>query len=99
MPGEIRPSAPDGPHPIDPKDPIEGLARGLSVACAQGYSILREQLDTGLQGVAMVLRDRRGVAIAALGMTLHVESWPRDRIVAQLVPAMSETAQSLRPML
>jgi IclR family transcriptional regulator, pca regulon regulatory protein len=65
----------------------------------QGYSILREQLDTGLQGVAMVLRDRRGVAIAALGTTLHLESWPRERIVAELVPAMSDTAQSLRPML
>jgi IclR family transcriptional regulator, pca regulon regulatory protein len=65
----------------------------------QGYSILQEQMDTGLQGVSMVLRDRRGTAVAALGMTLHVESWPRDRIVTQLVPAMSETAQTLRPML
>lgn len=65
----------------------------------QGYALLRDQLDTGLQGVAMVLCDRRGTAIAALGMTLHLEGWPRDRIVAQLVPAMSETAQSLRRML
>ena len=65
----------------------------------QGCAILRDQMDTGLQGISMPLPDRRGTAIAAIGVTLHITGWSRDRIIAELVPAMSETAQSLRRML
>jgi IclR family pca regulon transcriptional regulator len=65
----------------------------------QGYAILRDQMDTGLQGVSMALRDRHGIAVAAIGITLHVTGWSRDRIVAQLIPSLSDTAQTLRRVL
>jgi len=71
----------------------------LRHARAQGYWIHEGHLDVGLQGVAVPLRNRQGAAVAALGITLHRESWPQERVVAELVPALGETAQSLRSLL
>lgn len=64
-----------------------------------GYWVIEENLDTGLLGVAMAVRNTRGATVAAVGMTLHVQSWPRAAVVAKLVPALSETVQAIRPLL
>ncbi|MDL9999360.1 IclR family transcriptional regulator C-terminal domain-containing protein [Variovorax sp. J22P240] len=64
-----------------------------------GYWIIEEHLDPALLGVAMAVRDRRGVAVAAISITLQMRSWSREQVIARLVPALSETAQSLRPLL
>jgi len=50
------------------------------------------------RGVAVMLKDRHGKCLAAVGMTLQVSNWPREEIVAKLVPALRETAQTLRPV-
>lgn len=53
-------------------------------------------LDAGLTGIAVPLRDRRGRSVAALGTTVQRVHWDHARIVAQLLPGLRETAQSLR---
>ena len=65
----------------------------------QGYWFIAGQLDAGLTGVAIPLRDRRGRCVAAVGMTVQTVQWNSDRIVAQLLPALRETAQNLRSIL
>jgi IclR family pca regulon transcriptional regulator len=57
------------------------------------------QLDVGLSGVATVLRDRHGDCKAAIGMTLQSQTWPPELISARLVPALLDTAQTLRPLI
>jgi IclR family transcriptional regulator, pca regulon regulatory protein len=64
-----------------------------------GYWIIEEHLDPALLGVAMALRNRRGAPVAAIGITLQMQTWSRESVVARLVPALSETAQALRPLL
>ncbi|MEJ8826622.1 IclR family transcriptional regulator C-terminal domain-containing protein [Variovorax humicola] len=64
-----------------------------------GYWIIEEHLDPALLGVAMTLRNRRGEPVAAIGITLQMRAWSRESVIAKLVPALSETAQSLRPLL
>jgi IclR family transcriptional regulator, pca regulon regulatory protein len=68
-------------------------------ARAQGYWFTAGQLDAGLTGVSTALRDRRGRCVAAIGMTVQSLQWTPQRIVAQLLPALEETAQNLRPVL
>jgi IclR family pca regulon transcriptional regulator len=75
------------------------FTRHVRAARETDYWIIEEHLDPALLGVAMALRDRRGVAVAAIGLTLQMRAWPREQVVAKLVPALSETAQSLRPLL
>lgn len=64
-----------------------------------GYWIIEEHLDPALLGVAMSLRNRRGEPVAAIGITLQMRAWSRESVIARLVPALSETAQALRPLL
>jgi IclR family transcriptional regulator, pca regulon regulatory protein len=68
-------------------------------ARAQGWWSTAGQLDAGLTGVSVALRDRRGRCVAAIGMTVQSLQWTPQRIVAQLLPALEETVQSLRPVL
>ena len=56
-------------------------------------------LDTGLTGIATLLRDRYGECHGALSMTLQSTHWPLARIEAQLVPQLMETAQTLRAVI
>jgi len=64
-----------------------------------GYWIIEEHLDPALLGVALAVRDRRGAPVAAISMTLQMHAWSREQVIAKLVPALSATAQSLRPLL
>jgi IclR family pca regulon transcriptional regulator len=79
-------------------DPDEFL-RHVREARELGYSIIEEYFDPALIGIAMPLRDRRGTAIAAISMTLQMSAWPRETVTRQLLPVLSQTAQSLRPLL
>ncbi|MDM0117035.1 IclR family transcriptional regulator C-terminal domain-containing protein [Variovorax sp. J22R133] len=64
-----------------------------------GYWIIEEHLDPALLGVAMALRNRRGEPVAAIGITLQMRAWTRESVIDKLVPALSQTAQALRPLL
>ncbi|MBX3606704.1 MAG: hypothetical protein KF788_15600 [Piscinibacter sp.] len=61
--------------------------------------ITEQMLDASLLGVAVPLLDRHGACKAALGMTLQVVNWPREKVEAQLVPALRDTALSLMPLI
>ena len=64
-----------------------------------GYWMTDQHLDTGLRGIALPLKDRRGECKGAIGMTLQVQSYTGEKIVEKLLPLLREAAQSLRPLL
>ena len=63
------------------------------------YCISAGNLDQGLVGVAVPLRDRHGECKAALSMTLQSSLWDEALIVEKLVPLIIETAQVLRAVI
>lgn len=77
----------------------ETFAEQVRAARRQNYWISVGQLDVGLSGVAVVLRDRHGDAKGALGMTLQSTTWPEARIIDSLVPLLQDTARDLRGLL
>ncbi|ACB33704.1 transcriptional regulator, IclR family [Leptothrix cholodnii SP-6] len=77
----------------------ESFTEEVRLARHQDHWMSVGQLDVGLTGVSTVLRDRYGECKAALGMTLQSAAWPPEQIVARLVPALLETAQTLRPVI
>ena len=68
-------------------------------ASALGYWITEQLLDIGLGGVAVTLKDRHGKSVAAISITFQVAAWSHEAIIEKLVPALTETAQTLRPLL
>jgi IclR family pca regulon transcriptional regulator len=63
------------------------------------YCISAGNLDQGLVGVAVPLRDRHGECKAALSMTLQSSLWDEALIVEKLLPLIIETAQILRSVI
>jgi len=68
-------------------------------ARANNFSVSVGNLDVGLTGVAVPLRDRHGECKAALSMTLQSSLWPEELIVEKLLPSIIETAQVLRSVI
>jgi len=63
------------------------------------YCISIGNLDQGLAGVAVPLRDRHGECKAALSMTLQSSIWSEEKITEKLLPLIVETAQVLRAVI
>ena len=63
------------------------------------YCVSVGNLDQGLSGIAVPLRDRHGECKAALSMTLQSSLWNEDLIVEKLLPLIIETSQVLRAVI
>lgn len=68
-------------------------------ARALGYWYTEQQLDAGLRGIAVALKDRRGECKGAVGMTLPIHPLTREQVVDRMLPLLQEVAQALRPLL
>ncbi len=63
------------------------------------YCVSVGNLEQGLSGIAVRLRDRHGECKAALSMTLQSSLWNEDLIVEKLLPLIIETSQVLRAVI
>lgn len=73
--------------------------RLVLAARKNSYCISVGNLDQGLCGVAVPLRDRHGECKAALSMTLQSSIWSEEAIIEKLLPSIVETAQVLRSVI
>ncbi len=79
-------------------DPQRFLAN-VHQARSMGYWMTDQQLDLGLRGIAMPLKDRKGECKGAIGTTVQSQSYTADEMVGKLLPLLREAAQSLRSIL
>jgi IclR family pca regulon transcriptional regulator len=79
-------------------DPVQFRA-DVVAARALDYWIAEQQLDLGLRGLAVALKDRKGECRGALGMTLQLSAMSREQAVERLLPPLREAAQALRPLI
>lgn len=63
------------------------------------YWVAEQQLDLGLRGLAVPLKDRKGECRGALGMTLQLSAMKREHVIERLLPPLLEAAQALRPLI
>jgi IclR family transcriptional regulator, pca regulon regulatory protein len=63
------------------------------------YWIAEQQLDLGLRGLAVALKDRKGECRGALGMTLQMSLISREQAIERLLPSLREAVQALRPLI
>ncbi len=68
-------------------------------ARALGYWVTEAQLDAGLRGVAVVLKDRKGECKGAVGTTLPMQPLSREQLIERFVPLLQDCALALRPLL
>jgi IclR family pca regulon transcriptional regulator len=81
-----------------PRDPARFRDEVLA-ARAAGHVLTEQQLDPGLRGIAVPLRDRHGGCAGAIGSTMSIQPLTREQTVDRMLPVLRELAQELRPLL
>ena len=84
------------PHSISN---AERLRLEILRARYQGWSLLEQQLQIGVRGVAVLLHDHVGGVVGALSLTMPIAAVTAEDAAARALPALRETAQALRPLL
>jgi IclR family pca regulon transcriptional regulator len=64
-----------------------------------GHWVTEQQLDMGMVGIGLALKDRKGDCHGALSMTLLAQTWNAASMTDKLLPQLREVAQALRPLL
>lgn len=80
---------------VDPQRFLDNVQQARSL----GYWLTDQQLDLGLRGIAMPLKDRKGECKGAIGMTVQSQSYAPEALVERLLPLLQEAAQALRLIL
>ena len=84
--------------PLTITDPAE-FVHNVHAARALGYWVTEAQLDAGLRGIAVPLKDRKGECVGAIGSTMPMTPLTRDQTIERFLPLLQEAAQALRPIL
>lgn len=59
---------------------------------AQGYSLVDEELETGLRSIAVPIVDRHGQAVAGLNLSTHAMRTTREDMCNAFLPALRDVA-------
>jgi IclR family pca regulon transcriptional regulator len=73
----------------------EQLYAEIEKARAAGYALVEQQLQIGVRGIAVPLKDRRGRLVAALSMSIPMGAESAKQALDRVLPVLQETANSL----
>jgi IclR family pca regulon transcriptional regulator len=81
-------------EPLSPRaiSSVDRLRTELRRVAAQGYAIVDRELEEGLRSVAVPIRDRDGVACAAVNLSTHASRRTIDSMRRELLPPLHRTA-------
>ena len=80
--------------PFTLTDPVE-IRQLIDNARADGYAMLTQQLEPGVRGLAVPLKNRYGEAVAALSVSMLMSKESDEASVARVVPVLKSTAHAL----
>lgn len=86
-PGVVLP--PYTPHTLTSK---ARLREKIEQARADGYALIEQQLQVGVRGIAVPLRNRHGEVVAALSTNMPIKNESADAALKRLLPHLQETA-------
>jgi len=75
--------------------PVSELRAEVDEAAHRGWAIVDEELEEGLRGVAAPIRERRGLVVAAVNVSVHAARHSIDDVAELYVPAMLAAASSI----
>jgi IclR family pca regulon transcriptional regulator len=75
---------------------IERLREVLGEIRRNGYVVTDQQLELGVRGVAVPLRDRHGTVVAAISVSMPIGEESANAALHRVLPTLLETASLLR---
>jgi IclR family pca regulon transcriptional regulator len=73
----------------------EQLLGELQAIREQGYGITESQYEVGMRGLSVPVRNRTGMLIGAISVSMSTAASTREEAVARCVPALQNTANTL----
>ncbi|MES2262625.1 MAG: IclR family transcriptional regulator C-terminal domain-containing protein [Pseudomonadota bacterium] len=67
----------------------------IEAARAQGYAVIEQQLQIGVRGIAVPLKNRHGETVAALSVSTPIGNESRAQALARVLPTLQDTANAL----
>jgi IclR family pca regulon transcriptional regulator len=77
----------------------ERLLQEVRKAGAQDYAIVEQQLQIGVRGIAVPLRDRHGRVVAALSVNMQIGDEPAEKALGRVQHVLQDTALSIMRVL
>lgn len=74
----------------------EDLQAMIEQVRRQDYAVVDEELEIGLRAIAVPIRNRQGVVIAAINAAGRSQSLSLDKLVNDVLPALWESADEIR---
>ena len=74
---------------------IAELKRVLAGVRADGYACVAQELEPGLQSVAVPIMDRSGRVIAAMNVSGHANRFSREEMLATFLPPLRRAADQI----
>ncbi|MOA37244.1 Pca operon regulatory protein [compost metagenome] len=71
------------------------LVQAIAQVSAQGYAMASEQLELGVCGLAVPVKDRSGATVAALTTSLSLAKHQASAIVSTFLPKLQDLAQQI----
>ncbi len=68
----------------------------LNEARRNGYVVTDQQLELGMRGVAVPLRDGHGNVVAAISVSMPIGQESQNGALHRVLPVLQETASLLR---
>ncbi len=68
-------------------------------ARALDYWVTEQQLEMGLRGLAVALKDRRGECKGSIGLVMPLQPMTREQAVERILPLLRDAANALRPLI
>jgi IclR family pca regulon transcriptional regulator len=84
------------PHTITTRETIRAL---VEQARRDGHAVLEQQLEPGVRGIAVPLRNRHGEVVAGLSVSSRIEAECTAAATQRVVPVLEEVAHQLRNLL
>ena len=78
---------------------IPQIKKAIFQVRKDGYSIVDEELESGLRSIAVPVSTRSNHVVAAINVGTHVSRVDRTTLIRQCLPALQEGARSLRNVL
>jgi IclR family pca regulon transcriptional regulator len=78
---------------------VSRLRLEIMRARAQGYAVVEQQLQPGMRGIAMLVRDQHDEVVGAMSLVMPIGTASVRQEVARVLPTMQETLQALHKLL
>jgi IclR family pca regulon transcriptional regulator len=84
--------APFTPHTVTSKARLSEI---IANARVNGYALIEQQLQVGVRGIAVPLRNRHGQVVAALSTNMPIGNETAKDALARVLPHLQETALAM----